>query len=105
LKKRILRAPTSGKNTRNKSTRTHNAANEISSISTAYGTTWAAAAHDPAGNMITCPKPGDEATHLHLVYDAWNRLAKAEDVSCHAMQGKFRGRFCERLRACVLSAP
>ena len=31
-------------------------------------------AHDDAGNMISGPKPGDEDTRIHYVYDAWNRL-------------------------------
>jgi YD repeat-containing protein len=31
-------------------------------------------AYDPAGNMISGPKPGENTTRQHYVYDAWNRL-------------------------------
>ena len=30
--------------------------------------------YDPAGNMISGPKPGANTTRQHYVYDAWNRL-------------------------------
>ena len=57
--------------------RTTNAANEIQSISG----TWVTPVYDAAGNMISGPKPGDETTRVHYVYDAWNRLVavKADD--------------------------
>ena len=46
---------------------------------------WVDPVHDAAGNMTKCPKPkvaneaADEASRLHLVYDAWNRLTKVYD--------------------------
>ena len=58
-------------------TRTVNAANEITDITGG----WITPAYDAAGNMISGPKPGDETTRIHYVYDAWNRLVavKADD--------------------------
>ncbi len=40
---------------------------------------WVDPVYDAAGNMTFAPRPGDETTAteaLHLVYDAWNRLAE-----------------------------
>jgi hypothetical protein len=40
---------------------------------------WTDPNHDAAGNMILCPRPGNEAVDsngLLCVYDAWNRLVK-----------------------------
>jgi len=51
-------------------TRTANAANEITGITGG----WITPTYDAAGNMISGPKPGDETTPVHYVYDAWNRL-------------------------------
>jgi len=56
-------------------TRTHNAVNEITDISG----DWADPAYDAAGNMASGPKGDEPAKRLHLVYDAWNRLAKVYD--------------------------
>ena len=54
-------------------TRTTNEANEIESITGG----WISPSYDDAGNMISGPKPGDETTRQHYVYDAWNRLVAA----------------------------
>jgi len=51
-------------------TRTANAANEITAITGG----WITPAYDAAGNMISGPKPGDNTTRVHYVYDSWNRL-------------------------------
>lgn len=57
-------------------TRAANAANEITGITGG----WIAPAYDAAGNMTSGPKPGDETTRVHYVYDAWNRqVAVYED--------------------------
>jgi len=53
-------------------TRTHNNANEITSI--AYVGT---PVHDKAGNITTLPELGDDS--LTLKYDAWNRLVQVTD--------------------------
>jgi len=53
-------------------TRTHNAANEIGSISN-----WANPNEDNAGNMTSVPDPKNLSSSLSLTYDAWNRLVKA----------------------------
>ena len=58
-------------------TRTANAVNEITGITGG----WITPSYDDAGNVISGPKPGDEDTRVHYVYDAWNRLVavKADD--------------------------
>jgi len=58
-------------------TRTHNPVNEITGITDG----WMTPTYDAAGNMISGPRPGDETTRVHYVYDAWNRLVivKADD--------------------------
>ncbi len=43
--------------------------------------TWALPGYDAAGNMTTMPQPGNEATGLTCVYDAWNRLVEVENGS------------------------
>jgi RHS repeat-associated protein len=53
-------------------TRTANAANEITAITGG----WITPGYDRAGNLISGPKPRSEATRVHYVYDAWNRLVK-----------------------------
>lgn len=50
--------------------RTVNSANEITNITGSSVTP----TYDAAGNMISAPKPGDESTRNHYLYDAWNRL-------------------------------
>jgi RHS repeat-associated protein len=50
--------------------RSHDAANELTSISGS----WIDPTYDDAGNMISGPKPGAETDRLHFTYDAWNRL-------------------------------
>ncbi|HAU39159.1 MAG TPA: hypothetical protein DCX07_15770 [Phycisphaerales bacterium] len=57
-------------------TRAHNAANEITAIGETTGASWIDPVHDAAGNMTSGPKAGAETTRLHMVYDAWNRLAR-----------------------------
>ena len=52
-------------------TRTHNNANEITSISGGRPVPL----YDPAGNMVYGPKPSDPNKGMHQRYDAWNRLA------------------------------
>ena len=56
-------------------TRTVNGVNEITGITGG----WISPSYDAAGNMISGPKPGDETTRVHYVYDAWNRLVKVYD--------------------------
>jgi RHS repeat-associated protein len=56
-------------------TRTANGVNEITGITGG----WISPSYDAAGNMISGPKPGDETTRVHYVYDAWNRLVKVYD--------------------------
>lgn len=56
-------------------TRTHNAANEIQTIS--GGNTLIA--HDRNGCMTRIPKPLDNTSSYTLVYDAWNRLISVCD--------------------------
>jgi len=53
-------------------TRTANAVNEITGITGG----WITPSYDDAGNMISGPKPGDEDTRIHYVYDAWDRLVE-----------------------------
>ncbi|MHC4716806.1 MAG: golvesin C-terminal-like domain-containing protein, partial [Planctomycetota bacterium] len=55
----------------NDQTRTHNAANEIATITATPG--WGAPVYDAAGNMTQASFSGG---YLLLTYDAWNRLAK-----------------------------
>ena len=50
-------------------------ANQIESISG----TWVQPRYDAAGNMIYGPKPGDETTGQHYIYDAWNRLVAVRE--------------------------
>jgi len=73
-------------------TRDHNKANEIDDsdsdtggddngnpIEASTGTDWIDPVHDAAGNMVFIPAPGHEgvaAAAMHLVYDAWGRVAE-----------------------------
>ena len=60
--------------------RTHNTANEITNFSAGdYQPEWAIPTYDRAGNMISGPRPGDETTRHHYIYDAWNRLKAVKD--------------------------
>ncbi len=56
-------------------TRTHNAANEVSTIS---GQT--APAHDAAGNLTQAPKPSGSGNQVY-VFDGWNRLKQIKETS------------------------
>ena len=80
---------TSGSEDLNQS-RTHNLANELTQI--AGSSTHVA--EDAAGNMTRIPKPGVWNDHLHLVYDAWNRLVevRAADDSTLVAKYEFDGR-------------
>ena len=79
-------------------TRESNAANEITSISGGA----ASPEYDLAGNMISTPKPGDEATALDLVFDAWDRLVSADDgTTAVAYQYDGLGRKIERIVASI----
>ncbi len=53
--------------------RTVNPANEITGITTGYGTAWATPSYDANGNMTIMPRPGNESSSLTVIYDAWNR--------------------------------
>ena len=58
--------------------RTHDAANQVGTISGSGGN-WADAVHDAAGNMTIMPDGTDPANYkLRATYDAWNRLVKIE---------------------------
>ena len=60
-------------------TRTHNAANEATTIAATQGPDWVDPQHDAAGNMTTMPQP-DAPTSSHTArYDAWNRLVSLYD--------------------------
>jgi RHS repeat-associated protein len=60
-------------------TRTHNKANEISSIPDPAGT--AQPVHDPAGNMTTMPTPADWTKAYACKWDPWNRLVEIKEGS------------------------
>ncbi|MCA9211831.1 MAG: RHS repeat-associated core domain-containing protein, partial [Planctomycetales bacterium] len=59
--------------------RTHNNANELTTISADAGTNWADAVCDANGNMTTLPNPSSLTSGMTLTYDAWNRLVKVVD--------------------------
>ena len=62
--------------------RDHDAANQTGEITGDLD--WVDPEHDAAGNMILAPRPGQESCAceaLLLVYDGWNRLAKAYEDS------------------------
>ncbi|MDF1710867.1 MAG: RHS repeat-associated core domain-containing protein, partial [Akkermansiaceae bacterium] len=60
--------------------RTHNKANEITSISPTSGAGAAVQpVYDKAGNMTTMPQPADWESGYDCTWDAWNRLVKIED--------------------------
>lgn len=61
----------SGSTTLNQN-RTHNVANEISTI--AASSTYVG--YDSAGNMTKCPRTSSWTTAYDLTYDAWNRLIR-----------------------------
>ena len=57
--------------------RSHNAVNELSTISNAMGQTdWPDASHDEAGNMTTLPQVRVPTSSWTAKYDAWNRLVE-----------------------------
>jgi len=61
-------------------TRTHNKANEITSISPTSGSNPAVQpVYDKVGNMTTMPQPSDWESGYDCTWDAWNRLVKIED--------------------------
>ena len=63
--------------------RTYNKANEIATI--AGASTYVA--HDLNGNMTKCVKPSSWSAAFMLVYDAWNRLVKVNDVATYSYDG------------------
>jgi YD repeat-containing protein len=60
-------------NASNTQNRTHQQANEITSIT---GTPSATVGYDANGNTTTMPSVGDWSTGQTVIYDAWNRLVK-----------------------------
>ncbi|MGP0026218.1 MAG: RHS repeat-associated core domain-containing protein, partial [Streptosporangiaceae bacterium] len=64
-------------------TRTPNAVNQISHISTTTGSAWIQPQYDGGdpgpGNMTTTPMPGSETVGLTCTYDAWNRLVNVSN--------------------------
>ena len=61
--------------------RTHNVANELTTIGAYSGANWADAVCNTAGNMTTVPNPASPTSGMTLTYDAWNRLVKVVDGS------------------------
>ena len=61
--------------------RTHNAANEISTVTETTGPSWIDPVYNAAGNLTEGPKPGAETTKHKYVYDAFHRLVKITDSS------------------------
>jgi YD repeat-containing protein len=61
--------------------RTHNAANELTAISTTTGPAWVAPVHDRNGNMTAIPQPAALTNSYTCTYDAWNRLSRYKLVS------------------------
>jgi RHS repeat-associated protein len=69
-------------------TRTHNEANQITSISPTAGSGAAVQpVYDNAGNMTTMPQPSDWKSGYDCKWDAWNRLVELKDGSTVA--GKY----------------
>jgi RHS repeat-associated protein len=69
----------SGSTTLNQN-RSHNKANEITGISTAFGTSWPNPTHDAAGNMTKVPRPLSLDLSYDLKWDAWNRLVEVKNT-------------------------
>ena len=68
-------------------TRTHNKANEITSIAQGNGQpAWTSPTYDAAGNMTT----GVAGTNNTYKYDAWNRLVKVDGVAVYQYDGLHR---------------
>lgn len=67
--------------------RTSNQVNEITAIRQRYGATWAQAAYDQAGNMMTIPNGNDPTIAVNGVYDAWNRLVSITSTVSYAYDG------------------
>ena len=67
-------------------TRSHSAANEITSISQEAGQPqWVDPDHDAAGNMVVMPKPDDLTEPMFATYDAWNRMVSASQSSADSI--------------------
>jgi RHS repeat-associated protein len=73
-------------------TRTHDAANEITAISTTVGDSWISPTHDRNGNMIAIPSPLSPVTSFACVYDAWNRLVRVTNSSTTVAEYQYDGR-------------
>jgi RHS repeat-associated protein len=56
--------------------RTHNPANEVTSIWIEQQQQGVTPAYDAGGNMTSGPRPGSDTTRLHFTYDGWNRLTE-----------------------------
>jgi RHS repeat-associated protein len=62
-------------------TRTPTANNEIGTLSSTAGATWAQPYYDAAGNMTTVPQPGNESNGMAVQYDAWNRVVNVTSTA------------------------
>jgi len=67
--------PDGGNNSWTSQDRTHNKVNELTGLSG----DWIDPLYDPAGNMVSGPKPGAETTGLQFVPDPWNRLVAVKN--------------------------
>ena len=59
-----------------------NAENQIQNYNNSSGqstSNWTVPVYDAAGNMTTMPQPGNETNALTCTYDAWGRLATANN--------------------------
>jgi len=63
-------------------TRTHDAANQIASLTNPSGVVQAV--YDPVGNMTTTPQPADWTSGYDLTWDAWNRLVEVSSGETYA---------------------
>jgi RHS repeat-associated protein len=61
--------------------RTHNAANEITDITTNTGLIWVDPVYNAAGCLISGPQSRSEGDEHKFIYDAWDRLVKVTDGS------------------------
>ena len=73
-------------------TRTHNPANEITSIDATIGDIWVSPTHDRNGNMLRIPQPADRSKQFTLKWDAWNRLVKVSDAESVVAEYEYDGR-------------
>jgi RHS repeat-associated protein len=57
-------------------TRSANTANEITTVASIAGPSWATPAYDSAGNMTSIPQPGTPSQAYKAIFDAWNRVLR-----------------------------